>query len=126
MKPTFYTKIPLVYNIILGILFFITIFVTLGLTWIFWYDFFMCHKYWLNRRILMKYLNQKDLKFTKKPIFKDITEYQFESFEIWVWNKQLQITVSNTDNSDYVGLFVESIFADRKTIQIIRQLNKLD
>ena len=124
MKPIFYTRIPRIYSIMLEILFFILLILSLGLVWKS-YDFFFEHKYWLNRRILSKYLKSDDLKYTKGLPFNDITEYQFESFKIWIWMKQLQITVSDTDNDDLIGLFVSSSLKDRKVIQIIRCINKL-
>ncbi|KKP65118.1 MAG: hypothetical protein UR61_C0032G0002 [candidate division WS6 bacterium GW2011_GWE1_34_7] len=108
----------------LEILFFILLILSLGLIWKFC-DFFTHHKYWLNRRILIKYLKSDDLKHTKRLVFNDIAEYKFESFKIWVWEKQLQITVSDTDNDDLIGLFVSSSLKDRKVIQIIRCINKL-
>ena len=93
MKPTFYTKLPILYNIVLGIIFTISLVITIGLS-LCLYDFFVHHKYWLNRRILYKYLKTKDIKYTSSLLpgtLNSIVEYKFENFTIWKYTKQLEL-----------------------------------
>ena len=124
MKPIFYTKLPIVYTIVLVIIFLILICITLGLTW-FLYDFFLCHRYWLNRRILYKYLKQKDLVFTIKEPLKNIIEYKFDNFDIWIHSKQLGLSLHMEHNNDIIGLFTSNFIEDRMVIKLIRKLQSL-
>lgn len=125
MKPIFYTKIPIVYQVILSILFILATIATLGYCWRF-YDFFVCHKYWLNRRILLKYIESTELSFTKELILQNIIEYKFNEFSVWYYTRQLSLGVLTKENSDLVGLFVASSIEDKMVIKIIRQLNQLE
>ena len=125
MKPTFYTRIPLIYSILFGMLFFIITIGTFGLGFIF-YDFFICPKYWLNRRILWKYLKSNNLVFTKELMLKDIVEYKFNNFTVWYYSKQLKLTVHTESNDDLIGLFTSSFIEDKMIIKLIRRLNQLE
>lgn len=114
----------------LFILFIITVITTLGLSWRF-YDFFICHKYWLNRRILLRYVKLQNKLISsslvsKELILKNIIEYKFENFKVWYWTKTLSITVMTETDDDLVGLFVGSNAEDKMVIKIIRQLNQLE
>ena len=130
MKPVFYTKIPIAYKIVLYILFEIITVVTLGFGWRF-YDFFICHKYWLNRRILLRHikLQSKLLSnqlISKELILENIIEYKFEDFRVWYWTKQLSITLMTETSDDLIGLFVSLNVEDKMVVKIIRQLNQIE
>ena len=130
MKPVFYTKIPIVYLIVLGILFAIITVITLGLGWRY-FDFFICHKYWLNRRILLRYIKlqgklSSNQLISKELIIKNIIEYKFEDFRVCYWTKTLSLTVKTETDDDLVGLFVGSSAEDKMVIKIIRQLTQLE
>ena len=126
MKPVFYSKIPLAYSVMLEILFAIATVITFGLAWIF-YDFFVCHKYWLNRRVLLKYLKSDNLVFTKESILDNrVIEYEFKDFKVWYYTKKLELAVMNESYNDLVGLFVSSKLEDKMVIKLIRRLNQLE
>lgn len=121
----FYTKIPIPYKITLIVIFVVLAVLTLGLAFIF-HDFFIEHKYWLNRRILLKFLKNENLSFTREEILDGrVIEYNFENFILWYYHKQLNITVRCKYDSDMIGLFISSFIEDKKVIEIIRQLNKI-
>jgi hypothetical protein len=124
-KPQFYTRIPRLYSIVLIIIWAIGSIITLGLLFNTLYDFCLQHKYWRNRRILYKYLSQKDLKYTKETILNDITQYKFNTFDIWVWNKSLKLTLGTPHFYDIIGLFTSSKSEDRMVMKLIRRLNQL-
>ena len=66
MEITFYTRIPKVYEILLQIIFYILLIITFGFAYILFYDYFFEHKYYLNRRLLLKYLNNNTNTFISK------------------------------------------------------------
>jgi len=124
MKPTFYTKLPSIYTTILLLLYILVCILTVG-GGMRYYDFFLEHKYWLNRRVLLKYLEIKDLSFSKELILKNIIEYKFQDFHIWYHSKQLKLTLSSETDEDLIGLFTVSSTEDRMVIKLIRKLTKL-
>ena len=124
-QPLFYTRIPKLYSTVLVIIWIIATITTLGLLFNPICDFCLQHKYWRNRRILYKFLSQKDLTYIKETILGDIVQYKFETFTVWSWNKQLELTVNTEHFDDIVGLFTASKSEDRMVIKMIRLLNQL-
>lgn len=123
-KSIFYSKIPIVYTYLLTTVFIVICVCTLG--WCMrYYDMFIHPKYWLNRRVLYKYLHQPDLVFTKEIILNNIVKYKFNNFTLWYHTEQLNITVHNKYDSDLIGLFISSPIEDRFVIKLIRKLNTL-
>lgn len=125
MKPIFYTKIPKIYSIILEILFTIICTITLGIGLNIFYDFFLEHKYWLNRRILYRYLKSENLKYIKDNIGFGLKEYDFDNFKIWIYERKLKLALHNKCDNDIIGLFTSSKNEDMMVIKLIRKLNQL-
>lgn len=135
--PNFYTRLPLIYQIVLITIWVIITILSVGLLFNITYDFFLYHREYLNRRILYKWLlkENKSLKYTKELILNDDnTEYVFldnnnkEIITLWVWNKELNITLNHYNNTNLDGLislFYSSIFEEKIIIKIIRKLNSL-
>jgi len=122
---TFYAKIPNSYNIFLKVIGIILGILTLLLTYNTIYDFFFEHKYWLNRRILYKYLRSKPKILNKKYLEPyNITEYTFKDIVIWVYNNKLGLNVSLGEDNDIIGLFTSSRREKRLVIKIIKLLNR--
>lgn len=123
MKPTFYTRLPILYKIVLITLYIILTITTVGIVHILYCDFFLEHKYWLNRRILLKYLKSKDAKLLNIEVLTNcIVRYTFTDFKLWYWPKQLQISLDD----NVIGLYTATKIEDRKVIEIIRKLNTLN
>lgn len=134
-EPIFYTKLPKFYNnlmITLGVIFNT---LTLNLLFNYTYDYFFNRQYYLNRRLLLKYI--ESLMFCEHIPFKTqeskIDEidsiYLFESFYIIIY-KKMNITVhinTETYHSQYntIGLFYSSKKEDKIVKDIILLLKGL-
>lgn len=137
--PNFYTRLPLIYEIILITIWVIITMLSAGLLFNVTYDFFLYNKEYLNRRILYKWLlkENKSLKYTKKLILNgNNTEYIFfdnnnqKIITLWVWHKNLNITLNyytDTYNElfNLIGLYYCSYFEKKIIIKIIKKINSL-
>jgi hypothetical protein len=120
MKNTlnFYFKLPKSYVVFFDVLGMIIFVLTLGLGFKWWYDIFVERRYWLNKKLLLKYLNESLINFDSVKLlhFTDINIYElkFDIFNIWYYEKHKRFTLDlGKGHADLVGLFT-SVKASQK------------
>ena len=121
------------------IIFILTSILTFGLGIFLFYDVLMTHQYYINRKRLIKYLNDNSNKFTMINSFvgmqfmDDITDYTITiddtTYKIWLWtniNGESKVTLGdeNSQASDYIGLFVSSPTCRRLNNKIVDILHR--
>lgn len=97
-----------------GIFFFIALF-TLGLGFLFFYSMFVERTYYKNRITLLKILKTKSydslsyVETHESPSFGNISYFKLVidgiTYDISLWHKNNEFTLSGNDYSDYIGLF---------------------
>ena len=107
---------------------------TFGLGIILFYDVLMTRQYYINRKRLIKYLNDNTGKLTLVNSFvgmqfmDDITDYTITiddtTYKIWLWTKidgSSKVTLGSEDSAsaDYIGLFVSSPTCKRLNNKIV-------
>jgi hypothetical protein len=122
----------------------ITIFIllaiaTFGLGFVLFYDLLMTRHYYINRKRLIKYLNDKSNQLTMINSFvglqfmDDITDYHLTiddtTYKIWLWTKidgtsKVTLGSENSVGGDYIGLFVSSPTCRRLNNKIVDILHR--
>ena len=117
----------------------ITIFIllsiaTFGLGFFLFYDVFTTRQYYINRKRLIKYLNDKSNQLTMINSFvgmqfmDDITDYHLTidgtTYQIWLWTKvdgSSKVTLGSEDSAsaDYIGLFISTPTCKRLNNKIV-------
>jgi len=127
-KLRFYSKLPISYLILWGVLGAIFTLCTLMLLWDNTYEFFFERQGYLNRKILLKYISRKEFILpsnSKLLIDSSIEEYIIDNYELWVYNKQSNITLSSNTDINIIGLFQSGKYTKRTVNQIIERINQL-
>lgn len=120
-------------------IFILTAILTFGLGFILFYDLLMTRHYYINRKRLIKYLNDKSNQLTMINSFigvqfmDDITDYHLtidgSTYHIWLWTKvdgSSKVTLGSEDSTsgDYIGLFSSSPTTKRLNNKIVDILHK--
>jgi hypothetical protein len=107
---------------------------TFGLGIILFYDMLMTRQYYINRKRLIKYLNDNTGKLTLVNSFvgmqfmDDITDYTITiddtTYKIWLWTKidgSSKVTLGSEDSAsaDYIGLFISTPTCKRLNNKIV-------
>jgi hypothetical protein len=97
-----------------GVFFFIALF-TLGIGFLFFYSMFVERTYYKNRITLLKILKTKSydslsyVETHESPSFGNISCFKLVidgiTYEISLWHKNNEFTLSGNGHSDYIGLF---------------------
>jgi hypothetical protein len=99
----------------------------------------MTRQYYINRKRLIKYLNDKSNELTMINSFvgiqfmDDITDYHLTidgaTYKIWLWTKvdgtsKITLGSENSLRADYIGLFISSPTCRKQNNKIVDILNK--
>lgn len=132
MKPLqLYSRIPVIYQILLIVVFVILCICTLGLAFRY-EDIFIQHKYYLNRKAFLKYISNKDFVLPENRIVLDgrVTEFNISYYKVWIYNKQSNIVISidsptdDFNDVDIIGLY-HSNYSKYIINKIINRINYL-
>lgn len=113
-----------------NVLFFILMILTLGLVW-FFYDEFIERKYMINRRRLIKAIQNGEVSLVKRlpsdpNYFYDIEMYDLkhgeDTYDLWLWTRTDGV-VKATIN-DYIGLFTSTFFAKRLNDKLVKAIKE--
>jgi hypothetical protein len=120
-------------------IFILTAMLTCGLGFVLFYDMFMERQYYINRKRLIKYLNDKSTQLTMLNSFvgiqfmTDITDYVITidgtNYKIWLWTNvdgKSKVTLGDHESasSDYIGLFMSSPITKNQNNKIVDILRK--
>jgi hypothetical protein len=120
-------------------IFILTAILTCGLGFFLFYDVLMTRHYYINRKRLIKYLNDKSNELTMINSFvglqfmDDITDYHLTiddtTYKIWLWTKidgtsKITLGSENSLRADYIGLFISSPTCRKQNNKIVDILNK--
>jgi hypothetical protein len=120
-------------------IFILTTILTFGLGMFLFYDVLMIRHYYINRKRLIKYLNDKSNELTMINSFvgiqfmDDITDYHLTidgtTYKIWLWTKvdgssKVTLGSENSASADYIGLFISTPTCKRLNNEIVDILNK--
>ena len=107
---------------------------TFGLGIILFYDVLMTRQYYINRKRLIKHLNDESNQLTMINSFvgmqfmDDITDYHLTidgtTYKIWLWTKidgSSKVTLGSEDSAsaDYIGLFISTPTCKRLNNKIV-------
>jgi hypothetical protein len=115
-------------------IFILTAILTCGVGFFLFYDVLMTRQYYINRKRLIKYLNDKSSQLTLINSFvgmqfmDDITDYTITiddtTYKIWLWTKvngESKVTLGSegSASADYIGLFISSPVCKRLNNKIV-------
>jgi hypothetical protein len=115
-------------------IFILTLIPTCGLGFFLFYDVLMTRHYYINRKRLIRYLNDKSNQLTMLNSFvgmqfmDDITDYHLTiddtTYKIWLWTKvdgssKVTLGSENSPSGDYIGLFLSSPTTKRLNNKIV-------
>lgn len=114
-----------------NVLFFTLMVLTLGLAW-FFYDDFLERTYMVNRRRLIKAIQNGEVSLVKRlPLdpdyFYDIEMYDLkhgeDTYDLWLWTREDGV-IKAIVIGDYIGLFTSTFSARRlndRLVKVIKQ-----
>ena len=112
---------------VIGITLFIS---TLGIGYWLWYDRFILRKYYLNRKLLYKYLTTTTLKPIRNYDYPldSVREYYtiHEGFRLWIWLYKggTSLHMHNDIDHDIIGLFTSTPYSRRMERKLIKLIEK--
>jgi hypothetical protein len=112
------------------ILFFILVIITFGLAYLFLYDEFHERKYMINRRRLIKAIDNGEVTLVSKlPIdpkhngyieMFDVVDQNGNTYGLWLWTRGNGVIKATVD--DHIGLFTGSLLAMRLNNKLVKTI----
>jgi hypothetical protein len=112
------------------ILFFILVIITFGLAYLFLYDEFHERKYMINRRRLIKAIDNGEVTLvSKSPIdpkhngyieMFDVVDQNGNTYGLWLWTRGNGVIKATVDG--HIGLFTGSLLANRLNNKLVETI----